>query len=452
MKIIIIGAGELGRLLAKALCFQRHNVVVIDSDHKELDRLGDHLDVLRIEGSCTNVNTLKKAGVEQADAILSVSGDEAANILSCQLAARFGVQQTICRLFRSGSISEADGISPETFGIRHVFSAPEACVRKFMGVLAHPMILEMIQFGHPDACMAIMQISGTSPLLGVRLRDITAGNLLDHIRIAAVLHGNQFLIPHGDTILGKGDKIYIAGRKNDVQNFISWVSPEQNRHGRVIIAGAGDTGLLLAKTAFEQGYDVRLIEPDKRAAENALNEVPSGVMLLNGDPTEEDLLTESGIGTADAFASTAEDDENNILSCIIAKRLGVKKVAALTHKPEYIRIVPAMDLIDCGFSATLIAANTVLRLLGGGTLRLDANLLNYGARFAEYRLTKHSPLAGKTLLACALPPSIVFALVFRKNDVITPSGQTVLQIGDIVVSVVTKETAKILSSLFPEES
>ncbi len=452
MKIIIIGAGELGKLLAKTLCFQKHNVVVVDSNYEELDHLGDKLDVLRIEGSCTSVDTLKKAGVEQADALLAVSGDEASNILACQIAARFGVKQTVCRLFRSSSISEADGISPESFGIRHVFSAPEASVRKIMGVFSHPMILEMIQFGHPDACMAVMQISSFSQLLGVRLRDITAGTLLDNIRIAAVLHGTQFLIPHGDTILGKGDKIYIAGRKNDVQNFIEWVSPEQNKHGRVIIAGAGDTGLILAKSAFERGYDVRLLEPDKRTAENALDEISSGIMLLHGDPTDEDLLVESGIGTADVFVSTAENDENNILSCIIAKRLGVKKVVALTHKPEYIRIVPTMDLIDCGFSATLIAANTTLRLLGGGTRRLDANLLNYGAKFAEYRLTKQSPLIGKAVKDCPLPPSTVFALVFRDKDVITPSGQTVLQAGDTVVTVVTSETAKDLAVLFPEES
>ncbi len=452
MKIIIIGAGELGKLLAKTLCYQNHDVVVIDSDYEELDRLGDRLDVQRIEGSCTSVETLKKADVEHADALLAVSGDEASNILSCQIASRLGVPQTICRLFRSGSISEADGISSESFGIRHVFSAPESSVRKIMGILENPIVLEKIQFGHPDACMAIVQISSSSQLLGVRLRDITAGSLLDNVRIAAVLHGTQFLIPHGDTILGKGDKIYIAGRKDDVQNFIDWIAGDQNRHGRVIIAGAGDTGLLLAKAAFEQGYDVRLLEPDKRNAENALDEIPSGVMLLQGDPTDEELLAEAGIGTADVFVSTAENDENNILSCIIAKRLGVKKVAALTHKPEYIRIVPAMELIDCGFSASLIAANTVLRLLGGGTLRLDANLLNYGARFAEFRLTDKSPLTGKALKDCPLPPSTVFALIFRGQDVIPPSGQTVLQSGDIVVSVVTPETAKKLAAFFPEES
>ena len=186
-------------------------------------------------------------------------------------------------------------------------------------------------------------------------------------------------------------------------------------------------------------------------AEKVRSELPSGIMLLQGDPTDEELLAEAGGSTAEVFVSAEEDDENNILSCIIAKRLGARKVVALTHKPEYIRIVPTMDVIDCGFSASLISVNTILRLLGGGILRLDANLQNFGARLSEFKVTQKSPLAGKALKDCSLPAFAVLALVFRGDEVITPSGQTVLLPGDIAVSVVTNETAKRLSVLFPED-
>ena len=218
-----------------------------------------------------------------------------------------------------------------------------------------------------------------------------------------------------------------------------------------MIAGAGVTGMLLAKKAARSGYDVRLIEPNKRLAESVLDELKNGVMLMHGDPTDEELLEEAGVSVADVFVSAADDDENNILSCIIAKRMGAGKVVALTHKPEYIRIVPTMDLIDCGFSATLTSVNTILRLLGGGALRLDANLMNFGARLAEFKISSRSPLVGKPLKDCVLPPCTVLALIFRGTEVITPTGMTCLEQGDTVITIVTRDTAKRLEPLFPKE-
>ena len=453
MKAIVVGAGELGRLLAKTLCEQNYDVVILDSDYEELERLGERLDIQRICGSCTNIAILKKAGIETADALIAVSGDEAANILSCQLASRLGVKRTICRLFRSDSISESDGITPQDFGIWATFSTPESSVRKIHEVLDNKAVLEKILFGHADACMAIVRISSSSQLLGMRLRDIACGSIIDNVRIAAVLHGSQFLIPHGETILGKDDKIYVAGRRDHVETFIDWItsSAEQIKNGRVVIAGAGVKGMLLAKKAARSGYDVRLIEPNKRLAESVLDELKNGVMLMHGDPTDEELLEEAGVSVADVFVSAADDDENNILSCIIAKRMGAGKVVALTHKPEYIRIVPTMDLIDCGFSATLTSVNTVLRLLGGGALRLDANLMNFGARLAEFKISSRSPLVGKPLKDCVLPPCTVLALIFRGTEVITPTGMTCLEQGDTVITIVTRDTAKRLEPLFPKE-
>lgn len=453
MKIIIIGAGELGRLLAKTLTAGKHNVVVVDSSAEELERLGDRLDVMRVEGSCASVSTLKKAGIESADALLAVSGDEAANILSCQIAAQFGIKQTICRLYRSDSISEKDGIGADHFGIWRTFSTPEASVKKISDVLDNRIVLERIQFSRAGACMAIVRVADSSPLVGIRLRDISCGSILDNVRLAAVLHGKQFLVPRGETILGAGDKIYIAGRGADVQTFIDWIAPEESVRGRVVISGAGGTGLMLAREAFEQHYDVRIIERSRTRAEAVLDELPSGVMLVQGDPTGEELLEEAGTGSAEVFASVAEDDEDNILSCIIAKRIGARKVIALTHKPEYIRIIPEMGMIDCGFSATLISANTVLRFLEGDLIRLDATLQNFHASLEEFKISKKSPLAGKPLNSCAgiLPPGAVFALLFRENKVITPSGKTVLQPGDVAVAIVTDRTKRMLLRLFPQD-
>ena len=172
-------------------------------------------------------------------------------------------------------------------------------------------------------------------------------------------------------------------------------------------------------------------------------------MVLRGDPTDESLLDTAGISAADVFVSVTQDDEENILSCIIAKRLGAKKVVSLTHRPEYIRIAREMGPIDCAFSATLVAANSVLRLLEGGNKRVDVQLQSFKAAISEFRIVKSSPLCGKSLSAAKLPASLVLALVFRGGEIFAPAGDTVLLEGDTVVAVVTRDTLRTINKLFP---
>lgn len=331
------------------------------------------------------------------------------------------------------------------------FSTPDVSVQKILGVLDNRAVREQIILGQSGAEMSIVQVSHSSQLLGVRLRDIPCGDLINRVRLAAVLHGNQFIIPHGDTILGYGDKIYIAGKSKDVHDFIEWIAPSDFVHGRVVIYGAGETGKLLAREALKIGYDVRLIETNRHHMDMALDELPAGIMLIKGDPTDEEIMEEAGVASAEVFVGAADDDENNILSCIIAKRFGARKVVALTRKTEYIGIVPTMDRIDCGFSASLISVNTILKMLDGSLAHLDANLQCYGAKFAEFKITKASPLAGKMMKFCELPKTTVLALLLRGEETITPSGSTVLEPGDIAVAIVTKDSAKKLAPLFPED-
>lgn len=452
MKVIIVGAGELGRHLAYILSTENHDVVIVDSSVEGLERLTDKLDVMTLEGSCSSVATLKAAGAESADALLAVSGDEAANILSCQIASKLGVKYTICRLYSSDTFSEKDGVTPESLGIWRIFSPPQECVRKIVDVLNNEIILEKIRFSNPDALMELFEVTRSSILAGLRIKDIPGSDMLSKIRFAAILRDKQFLIPHGDTIFVPGDKVYLAGHHDDVESFIKWITPDSViKSKKVIITGATNTGKLLAGEIAATGSDVIFIEKGRKTGEKLLDELSSGVMLVNGDATDEDVLDEAGIDVCDVFISTASDDEENILSCIIAKRMGAKKVVTLTHKPEYIKIVPALTLIDSGFSATLVSVNTVLRLLETGMMRIDAILQHFRARLTEFTVSERSPICGKKLMDAKIPPSSVFALMFRKNEVITPSGGTVFQAGDIVVAIVTNDSEKELKPLFPGE-
>lgn len=450
MKIIVIGAGELGRLLASALSEEDHDVVIVDSDADEVARISDKFDAMAIEGSCSSVEILKQAGAENADALLAVSGDEASNILACQIANKLGVKHTVCRLYSNDCFSKDDGISPATFGLWRTFSSPEESAEKILTVLASPITLETISFTHPDAAMLVFEITRSSVLQGVRIRDIPGPEILRKIRFAALVRDRQLLIPHGDTLLIPGDRVYVAGRKEDIAAFIDWATPENTgKPSRIIISGDDDTSVIVARRARELGFNACMIVRDEKTGERIQDEIPPGIMVLHGDATDESLLENAGIASADVFVSVAQDDEDNILSCIIAKRLGAKKVISLTHRPEYIRIAREMGPIDCAFSATLVAANCVLRLLEGTNKRVDVQLQSLRAAISEFRISHTSPLCGQTLSTAKLPASLVLALVFRNSEIFAPAGDTVLLEGDVVVAVVTRDTRRTIDKLFP---
>ena len=249
-----------------------------------------------------------------------------------------------------------------------------------------------------------------------------------------------------------GDKVYIAGTSANVREFIRWATSDQSESAssRVIISGASEIGIRLAQTLSAGDYDVRFIEKNHRMAERLSDLVPSSVMIINGNPTDEEILQEAGAADCDAFISADADDEDNILSCVIAKQQGARKTVSVTSKPEYIRIVPMMDWIDCGISSSLVAVNAILRMLETGTMRVDAYLQMHHAQLTEFRISNSSPLCGRSLATCKLPVSTLFALLFRDQEVIAPAGGTIFRPGDIVVAIVTQESRDELAPLFPD--
>ena len=453
MNIVIAGAGELGQLLAEKLTANDHDVVMIDSSSDVLESISESLEVNLQPGSCIDPETLTKAGIQNADVLLAVSGDTAANVLACQIASRLGAKRTICRMNDASLFSSSSRLTPDSFGVWKYVSPPEECARKIAAVIGNRFLLEEIRFSHPDAVMQVFEIGRSSLLANARIKDMSMDPVLrDSIRFAAIIRGKQFVVPHGDTIFVPGDKVYIAGTSENVREFIRWATSDQpeSATSRVIISGASEIGVLLAETLASSGYDVRFIEKNPNAAEQLSDLVPPSVLVTNGNPTDEEILEEVGAGDCDAFISADVDDEENILSCVIAKQQGARKTISVTSKPEYIRIVPLMDWIDCGISSSLVAVNAILRMLETGTMRMDAYLQQYHAQLTEFRISNSSPLCGRSLATCKLPVATLFALLFRDREVITPSGGTIFRPGDIVVAIVTKESKDELAPLFPD--
>ena len=450
MKVIIIGAGELGQLLAERLCQSEHDVVMIDTARAEFERVRDRLDVMTLVGEATDVAVMKRAGIESADLLLAVSGDQAANMLACQLARHFGVRRTICRLYSMDGFSEADGITPDFYGIGQCFSSPAECARHIVDVLRRPAVLEQIDFSNAEATVVTLLVTRESPLKGMRVQDFPDAELMAKVRFAALVRRRTLKFPHGDTVLEAGDRLYVAGRRTDVERILDFAEPAPPSDRRpVVVAGTGLLAELVVREALALGRSVTVIEPDGKTAEEFLSrQTDARLRVLNGSANSEDVLREAGADVCDTFVNAEEDDENSILSCIIAKRLGARKVVAVTHKPEYISIVPEMEVIDCGFNSTIVSVNAVFRLMDEGTVRVDSRLESYRAYLTEFKVAPTSRLVGRMVKDARLPKATVLAMIFRGGEVLAPAGKTELQAGDVVVAIVTPASEEQLKPYF----
>ena len=449
MKIILIGAGELGQLLAERLCAAEHDVVLVDAARAESDRIREKLDVMSLVGDATDVHVMKQAGVTTADVVLAVSGDQASNMLACRLARHFGTRTTICRVYNLDAFSEADGILPEFYGIDHVFSAAEECAKRVAEVLVHPAVLEQTDFSNPNATLVTLRVDEDSPLNGTKLQDIPDQEIRDNVRLAALIHRRRLRFPTGKTIIEADDQIFVAGDREHVAQFIAYVEGKKPRpRPRIVLGGATLQGLHIAQAAMRLGLPVVVIDPDRQLGQELLAQLPGISRVLCGPTTDEDTLREAGIAECDVYVNAEEDDENGILSCIVAKRLGAAKAVSVAHKPGYMEIVPEMAVIDCGFNSTVIAVNTVLQLINEGVHRVNSRLQRFKAYLAEFHIQPSSRLVGKLVRDARLPPNVVLAMIFRGDTVMAPAGSVALQAGDTIAAIVTPSSEELLKPYF----
>jgi trk system potassium uptake protein TrkA len=215
----------------------------------------------------------------------------------------------------------------------------------------------------------------------------------------------------------------------------------------VIIAGTTRIAAKLAAKLAAENYDVRVLEEDYKKGESFLDAAGPDVNVIQGSSTEEEVLDEAGAANCDVFIGAHANDEKNIISCILAKQRGARKVTALTNKAEYINIVPAIETVDCGFNSSLVAVNKILMILGDKS-KIDAMLPRINGCLIEFVINSDSPAKGKKISALNLPMSTVIALVFRKGKAIAATGDLVLERGDIVATIVKNSQLAQIESFF----
>ncbi|QTX32807.1 Trk system potassium transporter TrkA [Aminithiophilus ramosus] len=439
MRIVIIGAGEVGTSLAASLVEDGHDIVVVEQDEEKIARIENELDVMAVLGNGARPQVLEKAGVgrDRIDFLIACTDRDEVNILACWIARRAGVGSVISRA-RSMEFTDTKAWARD-LGIQAMISPERSVARQIEELLSVSSALEAAELAGGRAGIYAFSIADHSSLAGMRLRDLTATHPRMKAMIVYVKRGGEGLIPAGNDRLLAGDICYVVALREQVWQLEELFQLRKSRSlHRVLLAGGGKSGFQVARLLESRGVDVRLIELDGEKCERLSQELER-TLVLHGDAADQALLRSEGIDLADGFVATTASDEVNILLAVLAKAMGAKKSVALVRRKTF-RSLDRYVSVDAMIDPTEALTSVILRYVRYPGVEGALSLFDkIGAETLEVELAEDSPARGRRVMDLGWEPGTLMALVIRGHDVFVPRGDTVLQGADRVLLFSTPE-------------
>jgi trk system potassium uptake protein TrkA len=439
MKIIILGAGQVGSTAAQQLSREQANdITVVDTRDEILRDLQDRLDIRTVSGNAAHPAVLEAAGGAGADMIVALTSSDEVNMIACQIAwTLFRTPTKIARI-RSSDYHQR----PELFGDAAIpvdlAISPEQLVTDYVErLIRYPGALQVLDFADGRVRLVGMRALKGGKLVGHQLRELRTHIPNREVRVAAIYRGGQNVKPEGDTIIAEHDEVFFIAARDDMRTMMKELITEEAPVRRVVIAGAGNIGFRLA-SALEDRAQVKLIErsPERsrRAAETLRN-----TLVLTGDAADEELLLEENIDDTDVFVALTNAEEANILSAMLAKRLGARRVMALINKPSYSELMEG-GKIDIAISPQTITIGALLAHVRRGDV-VRVHSLRRGAAEAMEAIvhaeSRNSPVAGRRIDQIDLPEGTTIGAVVRGEQVIMAHHDTVIEADDHVILFLT---------------
>ena len=446
MRVLIIGAGNAGRNLATKLCEEKRDVVLIDRDPDALAEVQAQLDILTVEGEGSSPVVLEKAEVRKADLVVAVTDSDEANILACVIAHAAGVPHKVARVSNRDFLTAPEQLNLERVGIDLVVSQKEECANELLNILRMPGTLESVDLLDGKVLAVGIRVHMDSPLLRSPLRTFPNQEILRFIRFIAVVRGSELIVPRGDTEFLVGDDAYFVGRREDVARFLDWAWPERAMADKVVIAGGGDLGLRLAQLLEGTDKESVLIELDEERAHDC-SELLDRTLVIKGDALDRETLENAGVSKA-AFVATTHDDENNIIACLLAEKMGARFTLAEINKPEYVPIVDELSLLDRAVSPPLSMINAILHFVRGKYVKEAALFHRLPGELMDLVVPAKSKWAGNAVKDIKMPIGIVLAGILRNDEVLVPTGDLVVLAGDRVAIFAAPQVVGKLESIF----
>jgi len=451
MKIIILGAGQVGLSMAEILSRENNDVTLVDNDSSQLEGVQDRLDIRTIEGSASHPNILEQAGGRDADLILAVTNQDEVNMAACQIAySLFRTPTKIARIRSASYLSHPDIFCDQAIPIDLIINPEEIITQQVLRLIEYPGALQVVDFADGKIQLIGVRAYYGGPLVGHEL-----GELRNHLptaktRVAAIYRQNQAIIPHGDTVIEPDDEVFFVADHDDIRGVMNELRLVEKTGNRIMLAGAGNIGLRLAQALEKSHYQVKLIESDRSRARRVA-ELLDQTVVLHGSAADEDLLTQENIENVEAFCSITNEDEANILSAMLSKRLGARRAMALVNRSAYVDLVES-KMLDIAISPKIVTVGILLTHIRRGDTVAVHSLRRGAAEVIE--IVAHgdpssSRVVGKKIDQIQFPPGTTLGAILRSNEVITAFKDTVIEPEDhVIIFVIDKRHIPEVEKLF----
>ncbi|MBU1036057.1 Trk system potassium transporter TrkA [bacterium] len=443
MKIIIIGAGKVGCQIAKTLSSEKHDVTLIEKNDMIRQSAQANLDVLTILGNGANVRTLEEAGIKQADMVIAVTSSDEVNMIDCMTAKQFGVPQKIARI-RNPEYLYANALSREKLGIDLTINPERATAKEIVKLLKSPINVARVQsFAGEKVQLFELKVEKGFPFINQQLKAIT---FKYPILVAAIYRNDKIIIPGGEEKIIADDNLYILIKKDYFSGLNEIFNEKPLNMQNVMILGGGRIGIQTAAILAKLGINTKLIERDKEKCEKIAESLPH-TLVINGDGTNIDLLKSEGIETTDGFVAVTGFDEDNLLVALLAKHLGAKKVIAKVDRTNYIPILEKIG-VDAVVNPRMTTASAILRFIRRGKI-ISLTLLKEGeAEVIELIVSPHSKIINTPLKKANLPQNTIIGAIVRKDEVIIPHGNDIIQPEDEIIIFALSSDIKEIEKIF----
>ncbi len=439
MKIVILGAGQVGRTAAYQLAREEANeVTVVDTNEEILRDLQDRLDIRTVAGNASYPSVLEAAGAPDADILVALTSSDEVNMMACEVAyTLYRTPTKIARIRSREYTAHPKLFSAEALSV-DVWISPEQLVTEYIErLIRYPGALQVLDFADSRVQLVGLQARRGGLLVGQQLRTLREHIPNTEARVVAIYRGGRALTIEGDTVIEDGDEVFFLAASGDIRKFMLEMRREENPIRKVVIAGGGNIGFTLAKQ-LEQTNQVKLIERDARRARQ-ISERLDSTIVLNGNAADEELLIEENIDSCDVFAALTNSEEANILSAMLAKRLGCAKVMALINKPSYAELMESGS-IDVAISPQTITIGSLLAHVRRGDV-VRVHSLRRGAAEALEAIVhgdeRSSRVVGRSVEEIVLPEGASIGCIVRGDEVLMAHHDTCVQADDHVILFIT---------------
>lgn len=455
MRIVILGAGRVGESVAESLLSEQNDITVVDTNAAKLRNLESRMDLRGVAGNGIEPSVLRRAGADDADMLIACAATDETNLVACKVAhSVFHIPSTIARL-RSGDFVEGDELlNKNGFAVDHVICPEESVQRYIHRIIDYPEALQVLQFSQGRAHLIATMATQGSPLVNRTIGEFWQEFPEMPMRIVAVYRREVELAVAAELRILPGDEVFVLAGKEKIRMVLGAIHQQEPEVRRVMIAGGGKVGLRLARSLLSQ-CEVKLIESNHERCKYLASQLPSEVLVLQADATDEDLLTDENVGDMDLFLALTDDDEVNIMSSMLAKRLGARRVMALINRRDYADMMEG-STIDIAISPAQALIGELLAHLRRGAVAAVHSLRRGAAEALEGIARgdkKTSRLVGRRIEQIKLPKGARIGAVVRGTgdtcQVLMPHKETVIETDDhVIVFIPNKRQVREVERLF----